>query len=262
MNRGFIPGLNADGWREYRPKLLTAGSGGETQPTLDEVNGHWQFGRYIILNRQIVVAEVQLSFVGTFNVGAGSAYVISLPFPANRWTGQGSASRIPIGQGMTYFSYVPAPNANTPVVPTLADPFTSLAGSEDYYFQCYCPYILDWGTSAILATNSAVTVSHRAKYAFSAYDVEITPTVLPAGTNQLLPLEVDTITSTTFRVKAQGAVNGTGSDLSFSYKIRGEPPTGQAGALMSPTVPWDWTRGTMFGPFGNIFVQLAYQAQF
>jgi hypothetical protein len=29
---------------------------------------------------------------------------------------------------------------------------------------------------------------------------------------------------------------------------------------VSPTVPWDWSRFTSLGPFGNFFIQINYEA--
>lgn len=253
-NPGLIPGLNADGWRRYEPKFLCAGAGGETQPT-GITNGSLTqppFGRYLILDHTAVIVEQQFAFFGSSGVGAGAAYVMSLPFPANRWSGPGVAAPIPLGIGMCYFSGSVAPNANMPTTLTLADPFASLAGAEDYYVQAYTQYLLSWGTGTI--ASGTATITHRCGYAPRAEDIEITPTdAVNINTSSGL-VKVLNITSTAFDV----AVANTVSGMSFSWKVRGKPPTGQAGALIGPTTPWDWTRATG-ATQGNIFNQFTYE---
>lgn len=264
MNKGTIPGLNADGWRSYRPRLLTAGSGGETQPFIpDSQTPVVPFGRYNIIDHALAIVEIQISLTGSALVlGTGSAYVLSLPFPANRWTGEGASSPVPLGVGMCYISGTAAPFVNVPTTITLADPYASLAGQEDLYVQCYCPYILSWGGEpAVFPVNLAggvKTITHQCGYAPRAEDIDVTfldaaNVSAGAGVPRIL-----NITSTTFDVVA-----GSTATAGFEWKVRGKPPTGQAGALMGPNTPWDWTHAApSVGSFGNIFLQLAYEPKF
>ncbi len=259
MNRGVLSGLTPGVWQRYKPQLLCAGSGGETQPVLDDTGSTlYQTGQYLLRPTGSIVVEVQLQFIGTFSLGTGSAYVISLPVPARRITGPNTSCPIPIGTGMTYISFATSPtsvNVNCDVVPTLADPFASLSGDEDRYFQAYSPNIIDWGSSAIAGGTSSIAVTHKAGYAFNPEDIEITFT--NSSANAWYPPYVSNITSTQFTVNSRSP--NAASNAGFSYKIRGEPPSGSTGALMSPTVPWDWSRCTGLTPFGNFFFHLQYR---
>lgn len=247
----------------FKPEVLCAANGAVTHPTFPErISGqahiNYGFGRWSIDEDRIVTVEMQTQFIDDATLGSGSAYVWRLPVPARRAKGYGS-DPTPIGEGMCYWSTV-APFSNVTCIATLADPWTSLGGNEDSYCQLYAPWRLDWGTFTIASGATTAVVNHRSGYAFSESDLEV---LIPAGDTGLLTtkpwLLANSISSTqvTFGVR----VATDAATDSIGYKVRGEPPTGQGGANVSPTVPWDWSRfDPATGPFGNIFLQLSYPA--
>lgn len=261
MNAGLLPGIDRGGWQRYEPKWLCAGAGGETQPVSSDEGTYpagSPGGRYLVQDNGLVVVTIGQTLTGSnFSWGAGSAYVFSLPKPALRWTGAGASSPVPLGISMSYFSFT-APAVTLPLITTLADPFPSLNGREDNYIQCYCPTILSWGgPSQIVTVDKKVTITHRLGYTPRAEDIEITfVDALNVGSTTGPP-SIQAITSTTFDV-----VIRTGDNPSFNWKVKGKPPTGSTGSLLSPTVPWDWTRannGTFV--FGNMFLHFSYESR-
>jgi hypothetical protein len=258
-NVGLLPGLNFDGWRRYEPLFACAGTGGETQPVLDQQPYPFgnPSGRYMIEEHNEITVAIQMEFAGAgYSVGSGSAYVFRLPFPASRWTGKGLSSPVPLGLGMAYNSFSD-PQITTPMIVTLADPFASLNGREDNYVQCYCPSILSWGSGA-LAAGSA-TVTHLLGYTPLAEDIEVVFTdATGTGTLDRAMHSIQNITSTTFDIKT--GTTSAGHNMGYAWKVRGKPPTGSTGPLLSPTTPWDWTRtnpGNFY--FGNIFLRFSYE---
>jgi hypothetical protein len=262
MNTGTISNQGRDNWRVYRPSMLCAANGAVTHPVVQEAGSGVQlspFGRWTIDDDGLVTAEIMVQFIGSTTIGSGSAYVWSLPVKARRGL-PGAAVAYPLGTGMSYFSFAGGadPRSNVQCIPTLADPWTSLGGAEDFYCQMIAPYVLDWGTGTIGTGSPSVTVNHRAKYAFSAQDVEIIPTDASTIPTTSPYLYVTGISSTQMTVSNRGATAPSGSGATFSWKVRGEPPAN--GAYVSPTVPWDWSRFTSLGPFGNFFIQINYEA--
>lgn len=262
-NRGLGQGLTSPQIKLYQPKMVcAANSGTPTDPDTPYFPG-FQFGRYLLLNPSTVYVEVQMQFVGdpsgTWNgPGTAGVYCISLPaeYPYKR-SQPGQIERIPfIGSGMCYLSIV-APFVNVEAIPVPADPWTTLNGREDNYFSAMIPYILDWGTFT-LATAASTTVTHDAKYAFQPYDLDVI--YKESRANTWWPTNVTGITSSQFVVGVANANPGVA--VSAAYKVRGEPPTGQDGALMSPTAPWDWNKvNPATGPFGNFFFSFLYECQ-
>lgn len=272
-NRGLLAAREQ--WKYYRPVCATAGSSGLVQPSFDAgptlANGNpYQFGRYVRdPDTNFVTAEIQFATVGATTLGEGAAWVFSLPVPARRTVELDASTRncpVPIGTGLCYWSFVPVPNANVPCIVTLADAFPSLAGGEDSWVQLYAPYILSWGSESTRSGTDAVTA--RAGFPVNARDVEIVQTNGALTAAQSCPV-VTTSSDTTFTVRNR-AGSAPGSAWTFDWKIRAEPPAGQTGALVGPgtvsaadrigCVPWDWSRFTSLGPFGNVFIQLGYEA--
>jgi hypothetical protein len=253
-NVGLLPGLNQDGWRRYEPAFACAGSGGEVQPVLDQGYPYGNpSGRYLIEDHNEVLVEIQAEFAGAgYSFGSGSAYVFRLPFPAKR-PNAGESFPVPLGLGMAYISFAD-PQVTMPIAVTLADPFSSLNGREDDWVQCYCPEILSWGTGALVA--STATVTHRLGYTPRAEDITVNFTDAGGVGSGSGLWQILSITSTTFVVQCFGAA----AVANFSWKVRGKPPTGSTGPLLSPTTPWDWTRTAPGNfTFGNIFLQFSYE---
>lgn len=260
-NKGLIPGITPDGWRTYQPKQVIASDtpGGITQVILDDVFNPYQFGRYNLIDKRLCIVQMNMSVLGNTTLGAGGSYAWQLPFPALRLR-QRTAEPIPIGRGMAYISFGDAntPDLCTPLVLTLADPFTSLGGQEDRFFQALCPYVTDWGSGTIANGQAAKTQTHHANLTPNAQDIEVV--WLGGGAVTILKPSprISAITSTTFDISTPA--QNTGAALDFNYKIRAEPPTGQQGALASPTVPYDLAThtNTVAGNFMNWFFHLVY----
>lgn len=266
-NRGVL--RSNERWQFFKPRLAIAGTGGETQPVLKDVDGTtYNNGTYVRdPETNYVTAQMQIAFVSESDgagghvdptIGSGGPYVMRLPVPARRRVEIDANRRcpIPLGRGMCYLSFV-APLINVPVVPMLADKYLSLGGAEDSWIQFAAPYVLSWGTES-WSSGTSYTVTHKAGYTPSAYDIEIvqTDTVIASNNGQLVVTATD---ATTFTVRNR-AGTAPSSATGFNWKIRGEPPTGQNGLLVSPTVPFDWTRYNYLGPYPNLFVQFGYEA--
>ena len=259
MNTGVIANQGRDNWRVFQPEMLCAANGAVTHPAIIEsASGSQQspFGRWTIDEDGLVTAEIQFSFVGTTSIGSGSAYVWRLPVKARRLL-PGAAVAYPCGSGLSYFSFASPsgnPNTNVSCVPTLANPWTSLAGAEDFYCQMIAPYVLSWGTDTVLSGTAGITTNHRCGFAVAAYDIEVTATDADIGVASPYHY-IANLTSTQMLI---GHRTNATADFALSWKVRGEPTTD--GAFVSPTMPWDWSRFTDLGPFGNFFIQLSYEA--
>lgn len=260
MNTGVISNQGRDNWRVYRPQMLCAANGAVTHPSLvesaDVGGGVYQqtqkpFGRWTIDEDGLVTAEIMAELIGAATVGSGTAYVWSLPVKARRPL-PGEAMAAPLGTGMSYFSFLPAPNVNVLCVPTLADPWSSLGGAEDFYCQMIAPYVLSWGTDTVTSGASGVTTNHRCGFAVSAYDIEVVPTDADLGTGSPYHY-ISSITSTQMTIAHRTTAT---ADHALSWKVRAEPSS----AYVGPSVPWDWSRFSSAGPFGNFFIQLSYEA--
>jgi hypothetical protein len=268
MNKGLVTGLNTDTWRYYTPKMIVAGNaGGLTQPIasgLGPIN-FGNFARYHVVEKRFCIVEFQYTTVDVGTLGSGGSYAWNLPLPARRWSGDqqagGSPSGCVIGSGMAYITFANVgvvPNINIPLAVTLADPFISLAGDQDSYFQAYAPYITDWGTDTVVGGSNTKTTNHTIGFAFNAQD--ITLNFLDANTGLTASeLQLTSITSTQFTIIIRGA-NASAGGSSYSYKIRAEPPTGQQGALCSPTVPYDAASKTsLLSPFASWHFAMIYE---
>lgn len=273
MNRGQLIGSTQPQIQFYEPTIVcAANSGTPTNPSLTRIDGHtYQFGRFVQINPALVYVEIQLQFLGaqadsTGSVGSGGAYCFSLPpeFPLKR-TNPGQIERVPIspGTGMCYLSFGSAakPDVNVECVPVPADPWVTLNGQEDSYFSLMAPHCLDWGTFTMANGAAPYTVTHGLGYAFSAYDLETLVMTNTTPTNAFWPVNVPTVTTADFTVQSQNAAGPSGTTQAAAWKVRAEPPTGQAGALVGPAVPWDWTKVSAITPFGNFFVTLLYEPQ-
>ena len=263
MNKGLLPGLNQDGWRNYPLTVKTIGadpsSGNTVQPTLGYTTTS-NFARYLIVDHQYVVVEVMVSFL-TYP-GLGLAYVIKLPFPANRWTGTGQPSAVPLSTtpGMAYWSFS-NPWVTMPLIATLADPHVDLGSSEDHYFQMYCPRQFNYGATVESGGHKLVSAVAGVPLTLVASDIDITPTDASGilSTSGLPSIQNLLVTPNNFDVV--NSAGGAGA-AHFSWKWNGNPPSGQYGAIVSPGVPWDWTPAGSFGITGNIFLQLSYEPKF
>lgn len=253
MNRGIASNTAVGAWKFYNLEIRTVGAGA-IQPYFDKVDGHtYQYGRYQQdLGTGWVTGQVQVEMIANTTLGSGDNYIFSLPVPAVRLVPD-TTDPHPIGAAMCYWSFSPAPNQNMPCVATLANPTAGL--NADTWFQIYAPEILAQGTGSLLATGVATTVSHGLNYAPNAEDIQIafTGTTIP---NTSAWAYISNITSTTFDVRTRTAPSAS---CAFSWIIRGVPGSQTGGALVGPYVPWAWSRFTSLGPFGNIFVQFAYQ---
>lgn len=267
MNRGTLANQPADMWRYYDAKCMYADDAlvaASAQPTFDTVDGRsYQFGRYVIEDDGLVVAEIQAQLIGTSQVGgnnSGERFVFRLPLKAKRMTGPGTVCPVPIGTAMSYFSFT-APNVNVQCTPTLADPLLSLGGDEDYYCQLYAPYFLNWGTDSIANGAAASGAIDSACKFLPGNAAEITATCTNGNVGVGTPfLFLDNFGSGgTFRANTRAA---TTAQLDFGWKARLEPVVGST--TSAPRVgayyPFDWSRFTSLGPFGNMFVSLQYEA--
>ena len=263
--KGMIANQIAGGWNYYTIDLKCAGTGGETQPYLDRKQFNegnpTQYGRFQQdLDTGWVNGQVQIQFVAASTIGAGSAYVLSLPRPVVR-AFPGKADPTPIGKAMCYWSGSWASgqrNSNLPCIVTAADPFVSLNGLEDRWAQIYAPEILSQGTATIINGTQTITVAHDLGYAFNAVDVEYNCTSSNvASTNAFV--SVTAVTSSDLTFGTRNNATSPGLDISWKVRARVGMPTGSTGALVSPTVPWAWSQFTSLGPFGNIFVKLGYE---
>lgn len=261
MNRGALAGLIPTTWKTYKPQVLAVGQNadqsGLTQPFFDTTGGKFQFGRYMRLN-DLIVVQIQTSGVGVNTTwGVGDAYVWSLPIPARRAV-PGVASLLPIGEAMCYISTT-EPYPNVPCAATLADPWPSLNGTQDNYLQLYATQCTSWGSETAWTSTSARTVTHYLGRTPLASDITVTSTAY-AGSGNTNPWYVDTIGGSTFAVHTWSDISMTAGAGAFSWKIIAEPLTGQGGNLVGPFVPFNWAARTSFlAPFGNIFIELAYE---
>jgi hypothetical protein len=255
VNKGLISGVTPGVWQRYRPRMICVG--GTDPTTTDAGDIRFQTGQVLFLPPDHVEVIVQMQLLTTGSQGSGGPYAFLLPYPAHRCAGSGNVDPTPIGNGHAYFSFV-GPNVNVDVLPTLANPSTAV-DDPDYWFQAYASNIIDWGTFTLPNSAASVTVNHKAGFAFNPEDL-----LLTAGNNSANawhPPYVDGITSTQFVVHTRNNSTQPAANVAYSYKVRAQPPSGAAGALISPTVPWDWSRVTSLGPFGNFFFHLQYRAR-
>lgn len=264
MNRGLLVGLEQPQIQFYKPTMICANNGGAlTDPDLTQVDGHsFQYGRYLLVAPALVYVEVQIQLLGaqggsTGALGSGGVWCISLPdeYPLKRAVpGAIDRSVLSPASGMCYLSFGSAttPDVNVEAVPVAADPWSSLNGREDRYFSAMVPYILDFGTAPGVA-GATQTVTHDAGFAFDPRDL-VNIWTADSSNNALCATAITSVTSTTF-VQTN---HSNGIPASW-WKVRAEPPTGQAGALISPTVPWGWDKVTSITPFGNLFFTLLYE---
>lgn len=273
MNKGLLPGLNEDGWRRYDPQWILAGPIDATrvQPTVDTQNAaaQWSsgkpFGRYLVCDGgAYVVVEIQLSMTGNTTIGSpgtgaspvSDAYLFSLPVPARRWTGEGQPSYAPLGLAMSYWNLDSPSQNTTPMTVTLADPFASLSGRENNYIQCYCPELKAWGAGTLSGATATPTLTSGLGSTDILYPEDIELVFIDA-TSISSAAGIAAITSTThgsFTVQTFGST----SAADFRWEYKGKSP-GASGPLLSPAMPWDWARTVGTGPFGNIFLQCAYE---
>lgn len=259
-NRGIL--RSNERWQYFKPLAHVAGTGSETQPVLNDIDGTtYQNGRWVRdPDTNYVTVQMQIVLVGTgATAGSGGPLLLRLPTPARRAI-ELDANRncpIPLGTGMCYLSVI-APFVNVPVVPTLADRYASLGGNEDSWIQLYAPYVVSWGTLTGTGTGANQSVAHRAGFAVDARDVELVPTsTAQSSASGLFAVIATDSTNITVASRTAGSISAS---QTISWKVRAEPPTGQTGALVSPTTPFDWSRFTIFGPYPNLFVQLGYEA--
>lgn len=251
-NKGVISGLTPGVWQRYRPRMICVGGTDPNQTDAGDIR--FQTGQWLFHPPDTIEAIIQTQLLATGGQGSGGPYAISLPYPGRRAVA-GNPDYTPIGNGHVYFSQV-APVVNVDVTPTLANPSTAL-DDPDTWCVAYASQIIDWGTFSL--SSASVTVNHKAGFAFNPEDL-----ILTAGSsagNAWHPPYVDGITSSQFVVHTRNNSTSPSSAVSYSYKIRAFPPSGASGALISPTVPWDWSRVTSLGPFGNFFFRLTYPAR-
>lgn len=257
-NRGVIGGVAPGVWQRYKPKIKCVGG---TDPVLDDpsplgqtgIGGgatiNFQTGQWLLQPNGLILAMVQLQMITPSTVGSGGPYAISLPYPAHRLALSDGTCPIPIGWGMSYLSFTPAPQVNVEVVPTLANPHASL--EPDMWFQAYAPYCLDWGSGGTSGATSN-NVGHDLGYAWNPEDLELTFTA--AANNAWWPTYIDNITTTAFNIISRGPNFAAG--FAYGWKVRAEPTSGASGALIGPTVPFAQQTG---GPFSTFFFQLEYR---
>jgi hypothetical protein len=252
-NKGVISGLTPGVWQRYKPRMICIG--GTDPNTSDAGDIRFQTGQWLFQPPDTIEAIIQTQLLTTGGQGSGGPYAISLPYPGARLSQPNTPDYTPIGNGHVYFSQV-VPVVNVDVTPTLANPSAAL-DDPDYWCTAYASQIIDWGTFSLNAAS--VTVNHKAGFAFSPED--LTMSAGNSAGNAWHPPYVDTITSTQFTVHTRNNSTSPTTAVSYSYKIKAFPPSGASGALLSPTVPWDWSRVTALGPFGNFFLRLTYRAR-
>lgn len=249
MNRGLIPGLNSDGWREYVPELKCgAASGSVTEPSLG--TAPIQRGRYLVTRSGFVIVQALIRWGTSPAEGVGNAYMVSLPIAANRWTKSSAlpnGADLPIGSGMISQGRTLDPAFNIPVIPTITDPWNVSNVKNDYdkYAQLFSAHmILAAGTATIAASGTSVTVTYSTSAVGPiprASDIQVVPTGTLSGSNWQI-FEVQNITATTFDIVTKASV-GTGGQ-SFGWKVRATPYTSSGTynvpMLVAPGRPWLW----------------------
>lgn len=260
-NKGVLAGVAPSVWQRYKPRIKCVGG---TDPVLDDPSPlgqtgtgggatiQFQTGQWLLQPNGLIEVMVQIQFLTNGTIGSGGPYAFSLPFPAHRMALSDGTCPIPIGWGMSYLSFLPAPQVNVEVVPTLADPHPSL--EPDMWFQAYAPYCVDWGTITNGSSNNTITVSHNLGFAFDPRDLDIAWGTSMA--NAWWPQVITSVSSTDFVVASRGSGTPNIPAGTGYYKVRADPPSGASGALISPTVPF---AQQTTGPFSTFFFQLEYR---
>lgn len=261
-NRGTFGGVTrGQAWREYDPAWLATNIFGN--PTMPDIGNGTKLGRYVRLTGGLVVAQVQLVFGSTTTYGNGDAYIIGLPFPANRWTANLSNSGnadLPIGTALAWQGSSASPTYTMPLVPTLADPLAgyNLQTNEDYFAHLFCAHSLSQGTGAVISgTNTSVTVTHNLGVTPVASDIQVVCVAKSGTPANPRAVYVDSITSTQFNINVVTAPGGATS-LTFDWKCRAEPNNSGVNLpqLVSYRRPWTWASGH------GIYCQFIYEARF
>lgn len=257
MARGLIAGTVEPQWETYPLEVKLIGVGA-TQPA-PAYSTVTNFARYCETAEGLIDVWIMVSFFTNGDQGSltptttDCAYVFKLPRPANRVTGPGSPCPIPLSMhpGMAYWSFS-NPWITEPIVPTLADPFTDLAGDEDSWFQCYVRRRLSFGTASLSGGNATVAAFTAGPVLVEDVDLNFTNATSLSITSGL-PIITNVPGSSGFQVTCAAGTAG------FAYRVLGKEPTGQFGALLNPFNPWDMTPGGLFGSFPNIFIRLTYE---
>ena len=247
MNPGVATGTSKSTWKSYTPKWMGIVPLGQTPASVQpDIGNGTLLGRYNLLPNGMVVGSISLVGGSTTVWGTGdNAYIFGLPLPFNRWDG---ASLSNIGSATLLMGDTDSPSRVR--IGTVNYSNQSLSngvsqGIEDYYCQIDAVTALGSGTGTITGTNTSTTITHSLGCTPYAYDIEITPTALTAGSATLGQIYVDTITSTQFNVNVQTAP-GVGKTLSFSWKADVTPgASGSEFFTTSPNSqrPWTWATG-------------------
>lgn len=252
--RGAVAGAAANAWKQYDPRILCAANGAVTQPDLGSpfagANASTLRGRYKFIEPgETVLAQIQTQFGFSPSAGAGSCYVWRLPVPARRW--ESTTELQVIGLAHNYKSQ--APSYNEPVIATLADPWTSLGGMEDYYLQLFSPYMFARGTATITAGSNSVAVPHTLGITPTPTDVYWTVSDRTGqGSNNHMPYGVSATDATNVTLQLQA--NASLADLQVAWKVRAEPKSAVVGSwLVGPNTPWP------VNTFQDVFIQIEYE---
>lgn len=242
-NRGALGGVTPNTWVNYEPSLLCAANGSVTHPEIGAGAGNR--ARWLRLERDLIVYQVQMNRGITTNAGTGDCYVVDLPFPARRM--QRGVPQV-IGQVMPYKTVTANPWECAGVV-TLADAWSSLGGNEDRYCQFYIPWIQATGTGTWPISTTAQTITHSLGYAPAASDITWTLSSRPTtGTGNGGQPIISAISTTQFTVTySDGQLNGAGGTCTYGWKIRTDGGSGTAGSwLAGPNRPWNPTFESFF----------------
>jgi hypothetical protein len=245
-NRGLASGLTPNTWYRYKPRMICVG--GTDPDTSDQGNPNYQTGQFQLRPNGSILAVVQKQFF-TASIGSGGPYAYELPVPARRL---GSTQMN--GSGMCYLSFTGSPNVNFEVTPILGE--SSGLDDPDRWFQALAPSAFDWGTGTLSNAATSVTVNHNLGFAFDPAYLRVN--VTNNSGNAWHPMYCDTVTPTQFTLHTRNNVVTPAANVGFEWTIEAPPPSGTGGALVSPTLPFAWSRVTSLGPFGNHFFIVEY----
>lgn len=260
--RGILAGAKPDTWKDYTPVLRAVqglGDPAAVQPVLGA--GGIARGRYQETLEGFVIAQFYFEFGTSPTPGTATAYAISLPKKANRWTKSSllpAGADLPIGTARVSQGQAADPSFEMVVIPTLCDPFLSFGpGDEDGYCQLFHQGCRAQGQATIAASGTSVTVTHGLNDKIRPEDITITATGTPSGSNWQYAY-VTISNATQFAISTKASV-GTGGQT-FAWSINATPWTDSGNnpsivpMLVRPDAPWVPTAGCLIA--GELFYEI------
>lgn len=260
MNTGTLVGTSRLSWKNFPIEWRCASNTTATDPVMATSRMANQCRWAEVPGTRFVFAQYQCNLLSGSTVGTGDAYVFRLPKPFYRWQGDSATSRIPIGQGIAYEPFQ-SPAYNMPVMVMPSDPWLTLGGDHDNYFQVMCSRLVSRGDTTQAAAATSTTVNHGLGFAMHASDIEATITGVPGSLTQNDPCDPfvrSNITSTSFDLVTRNTLNNAAT-TAFSWRVSAVPTnaSGAGSAICGPNVPWTW-----YGSGLNVlFLQLFYEAR-